>query len=147
MITALHVALTICAVLLLHTWCQGTTFHRSPFQITGNNISTEGLLCFYTGKVHTQPPTPTPPPAILCWHNLPTRLRRSNWSFSSDQLQDLLPCLPPAPLSFSLMPGLFANMRVKVPGQQGLETRWEWDRTPSDRLPNDVNYYFQGMAF
>lgn len=57
MITALHFALTICAALLLHTGCQGTIFHRSPFQIIKNNIPTEGLPWFYIAKVHTQPPT------------------------------------------------------------------------------------------
>lgn len=57
MITALNVELTICAVLLLHTRCQGITFHRSPFQITGNNTPTERLLCFYIGRVNTQPLT------------------------------------------------------------------------------------------
>lgn len=45
------------------------------------------------------------------------------------------------------MPGLFANRRVKVPGQQALENRWEWESTTSGRLPDDVNSYFQSTAF
>lgn len=34
-----------------------------------------------------------------------------------------------------------------MPGQQALENRWKWESTTNDRLPNDVNSYFQGRPF
>lgn len=102
----------------------------SSLQNAGNKASTGGLPYFHTEKVQTQ----TPPQPTKC--NLPTRLKGTIATLALTLPRACSPAsvTPPAPLFFTLMPGLFAKMMVKAPAHQAPKNRQEWDSTPSDGL-------------
>lgn len=151
MTIALHVSLLICAVLLLHTWCQGTTLHRCPFKIIGNNVCTEGLPYFHTEKVQTQPPTPTNP--------FPSDTPLVQLTYKAGKEQLLLYLCPPSPGLLPCLsnptrsPFLHFDARIICP-YEGESTRPPGSREQTGVvrlrkwwLPKDVNSHFQGTAF